>query len=161
MLKIRRKISEEYRENFDSMIKDSFLTAGSATINLASYTTRIGKEETDGGINPFELLNKEDIYKIDGKLTLFKTEISNTVGELSYLNETNVIHQAMTNGLRMQVNVEAKTAMTNSLKSMLFENPTQSTIYAIANPYINTSYSASLFRGCYFFITALLILTFK
>ena len=141
MLKIRRKIYSEYKQNLEDMINNTFLTVSSAKINLVYYNTTIATK----GLNPFDLLDKEDIYKINANLTLFSKEISNTVGELLYLNETSIIGKVMNTGLRMQADAQLKSAMSNVIRSKLFENSTETTTYLIANPSIDTGLSASVF----------------
>jgi hypothetical protein len=140
MSKIRKRISEEYDQD---LVFQNFLTTNKAKIDLSKYRSHFDSE----GLNPYELLNKENIYTINANLTLFSKEISNTVGELLYLNETNIIKKAMDSGKIMQSDKESKDAMLNYIKSKIFENSTSANGYLVENSYIDTQMSAWTIGG--------------
>lgn len=135
MSKIRKRISEDYDQD---LIYQNFLTTNKAKIDFSKYRSQFEKE----GLNPYDLLDKENLYTINANLTLFSKEISNTVGELLYLNETNIIKKAMDAGKIMQTDKNAKDAMVNYIKSKIFENVTATDSYLVENSYIDTRMSA-------------------
>jgi len=135
MSKIRKRISEEYDQD---LLFQNFLTTNKAKIDFTKYRSHFEEE----GLNLYDLLDRENIYVINANLTLYSKEISNTVGELLYLNETNIIKKAMDAGKIMQTDAEVKDAMTNYIKSKIFENVTDADSYLVENSYIDTHMSA-------------------
>lgn len=136
MIQIRKRVSEEYQ---DSMTFENFLTSMNANINLVQYKMRL----TQDGIDPYTNLDKEKMYITNANLTLFSKEISNTVGELLYLNETTILKEMVDTGKLMQENPEVKEAVSVFIKNKIFDKESESSTYIIENPYIDTKLNAS------------------
>lgn len=140
MGKIRRRIGEEYDK---ALLFQNFLTMNKARVDLSLFRTDIAKE----GLNPYDKLDAVNLFAINANLTLFTKQISNAVGELLYLNETNVLAKVVQTSKLMKTDEEAKTAMVNFIKSKIFENTTDANSYLVENSYIDTGLTAPAIKA--------------
>lgn len=140
MNQIRKRVAEEYD---DKMVRQTFLTTTDAAINLEEYKTRLMSE----GLDPYLLLDKEKMYTTNANLTLFTKEITNTVADLLYLNETKIMDQMVDTGKLMQTDSNAKEAVASFIKSKIFDTEGSSASYIIENPYLDTKLGAGRLAG--------------
>lgn len=149
MIQIRKRVSEEFQDN---MIFETFLTTTNAHINLVEYRTRV----MQNGLDPYLLLDKEKMYVTNANLTLFTKEISNSVSELLYLNETTILNEMIETGKLMQTNNDVKEAVSVFIKNKIFDKESDSMTYIIENPYIDTSLGVSQLKILVVLLFALL-----
>ena len=84
MRKIRERVEKEFsKENVHQL----FLTVNDSKIDLDNFHVNLEKK----GLNPYELLDKEELYRVNANLTFYAEDISNAVPELLNLNETDII----------------------------------------------------------------------
>lgn len=131
MKQIKARIAEEYD---DKMVRQNFLVTNDAAINLDEYRVRLMQD----GLDPYLLLDQEKMYITNANLTLFTKEITNTVADLLYLNETKIMDQMVETGKLMQTNGQAKEAVASFIKSKIFEKEAESQNYLVENPYLDT-----------------------
>lgn len=140
MSQIKKRVAEEYN---DRQMRQNFLNINDAAINLEEYRTRLMPH----GLDPYLNLDKEKMYTTNANLTLFTKEISNTVADLLYLNETKIMDQIVDTGKLMQTDADAKEAVSSFIKSKIFDKESDSHTFIIENPYIDTHLSAGRFAG--------------
>lgn len=140
MSQIRGKIESEFQA---INLKENFLTVQHAKHNLINFMTKIRPD----GINPYKRLDLENIYKVNSNLTYFGVEISNTVGELLNLNETNTLKKMVNVTKLMGDDKSSQDSMNQYLESKIFKNMANTKFNMIENPYIEAKDSVSIWKS--------------
>jgi hypothetical protein len=153
MTQIKKRVAEEYE---DKMLRQNFLVTSDANINLDEYRVRLMEE----GLDPYLLLDKERMYLTNANLTLFTKEISNTVADLLYLNETKIMDQMVETGKLMQSDKNVKEAVASFIKSKIFENEADSQSYLVENPYLDTGKGAGIWGASWTLVLLFLALIY-
>ena len=139
MSQIRGKIDSEFQP---INLKENFLTVQHAKHNLINFMTKIRPD----GMNPYKRLDLENIYKVNSNLTYFGVEISNTVGELLNLNETDTLKKMVNVTKLMGDDKSSQDSMQQYVESKIFKNMADTKFNMIENPYIETKDSMSIMK---------------
>lgn len=131
MKTIKIKVENEFDEK---SIHQYFLTVNESNLDLDDFIVVL--KET--GLNPYKLLNKEEIYKTNANLTLFNKEISNAVPDLLDLNKTDIIER-MFNTTKL-IKEKGDLDVKHFLESKIFEFHGDSKFFMIENPYLDVEH---------------------
>lgn len=139
MASIRRKMKREFEEN---MLHESFITANKAKIILENFNL---KHETYG-MNFYDSLDKEELYKTNSQLTFYMTQLDNTVGELLNLDETSIL-KSMINVSKYIKGEDNPEEMVKYIESKIFQNREDEVDHLVENPYFKNIGQAILSLG--------------
>jgi hypothetical protein len=130
MASIKRKMKREFDEE---MLYQFFINANKAKINLDRFDMKPERY----GINLYEFLEKEDLYKVNAQLSFFAKPLDNTVGELLNLDETSILEHMITVSKYIKDN-EQPEDMVKYIESKIFKNEAKEVFNMIQDPYIKT-----------------------
>ena len=128
MASIKRKMKREFDED---MVYQFFINANKAKINLDKYDIR----PSNYGINLYEFLEKEDLYKVNAQLNFYAKPLDNTVGELLNMDETSILEHMITVSRYIKDN-EQPEDMVKYIESKIFKNENYEVQNMIQDPYI-------------------------
>lgn len=129
---IKQKVDKE----FDSRaLHQNFLTTNTAKIDLDEFKLKLHEK----GLNPYDFLDKQDIYKVNANLTFFEKEISNAVPELQDLNETSIMNKLVDVTKLIADDNKNMESVEKYVESKLFSNDSESKFFLIENPYIDVN----------------------
>lgn len=151
---IRAKIETEFQP---INLKENFLTVKDAKHNLINFLTKIGPK----GMNPYDRLDKENIYVVNANLTFFNIDISNTVNELLNLNETDTLKKMVNVTKLMGDDKVATDNMQKYVESKIFKNMTESKFSMVENPYIDIKDSQSIWKSIFKVLGGVVVFIFS
>ena len=139
MASIKRKMKREFDED---MVFQNFINMNKAKINLDVFNLK----NEDYGINLYDNLDKEELYKTNAQLTFFMKKLNNTVGELLNLDETVILKHMVTVSKYIKDN-EQPSDMVKYIESKIFKTEEGKANHLIKDPYIHGMGSGRLVTG--------------
>ena len=129
MASIKRKMKREFSED---MVFQNFINMNKAKINLDVFNIK----NDPYGINLYDILDKEELYKTNAQLTFYMKPLNNTVGELLNLDETVILKHMVTVSKYIKDN-EQPSDMVKYIESKIFDNDENKVNHLIKDPYIH------------------------
>jgi hypothetical protein len=129
MASIKRKMKREFD---DDMVFQIFINMNKAKINLDVFNLK----NDDYGINLYDILDKEELYKTNSQLTFYMKPLNNTVGELLNLDETVILKHMVTVSKYIKDN-EQPSDMVKYIESKIFDNDQHKVNHLIKDPYFH------------------------
>ena len=128
MASIKRKMKREFEED---MVFQNFINMNKAKIRLDVFNIR----NDDYGVNLYDHLDMEQIYKTNAQLTFFMKPLNNTVGDLLNLDETVILKQMVTVSKYIKDKEQPKD-MVKYIESKIFQLDKDHSHHLIKDPYI-------------------------
>lgn len=135
MASIRRKMKREFE---DDMVFQVFINMNKAKINFDNFNIK----NRDYGIDLYQFLDQEELYKTNSQLTFFMKPLNNTVGELLNLDETVILKHMVTVSKYIKDN-EQPEDMVKYIESKIFDNEHEKVHHLIKDPYIKAGWRLS------------------
>jgi hypothetical protein len=137
MASIKRKMKREFDED---MVFQNFINMNKAKIRLDVFNLR----NDDYGINLYDHLDMEELYKTNSQLTFFMKPLNNTVGDLLNLDETVILKQMVTVSKYIKDKEQPKD-MVKYIESKIFDMDKAKSNHLIKDPYIQDISVARLY----------------
>ena len=136
MASIKRKMKREFE---DDMLHQIFINTNKAKIKLDVYKIK----NQNYGINYYDYLDKEELYKTNAQLSFYMKPLDNTVGELLNMDETSILEHMITVSKYIKDNQQPED-MVKYIESKIFKNEENQVHHLIQDPYIKKMASARL-----------------